>query len=407
MSNRNCIIIALISLTLFGTLVGCGGTATPDADSSMPGSTSDNVTSGSASESASSDGSSDITVPNSSSATDSETSNSNNTKATTTRSAKTTEAPKDTATTSSRTDTTVPPTSATVREFQFKTGKGGKKITIGQISDAHISTVNAADMLDEEIADTVNHRKWGSNGMFVPAFSSALEYCKNFDRIILTGDILDFYSSGSAETVSSFFKKNTNIRACLGGHETTLEMETGRPNKRPLSERYELVQKFWPNDVHYFSETLGDKVTIIALDNNTELWMGDSREMFDEAQYESLSKDIAAARSNGRIILMFMHEPMYSGVTDSVTDIYTGEALTLRTRLPRNGTVSRKTYDLITSSSDVISGVFFGHLHMDFDMEIAAGYQKGDTFIKKNIPAHCLTSNAYGEGGHIIKITVD
>lgn len=37
---------------------------------------------------------------------------------------------------------------AIVREFEFKTGKGGKAVTIGQITDAHINTVNSYDMQD-------------------------------------------------------------------------------------------------------------------------------------------------------------------------------------------------------------------------------------------------------------------
>ena len=54
---------------------------------------------------------------------------------------------------------------AIVREFEFKTGKGGKAITIGQITDAHINTVNSYDMQDAEIADSFAHRKWGAGGM--------------------------------------------------------------------------------------------------------------------------------------------------------------------------------------------------------------------------------------------------
>ena len=293
-----------------------------------------------------------------------------------------------------------------VREFEFKTEKGGKKLTVGQITDIHINTVNESDMRDKEIADTFIHRKWGAGGEHIPAFYTALEIAKDFDRIILTGDILDFYSSEGARITAEVFEKYKNIRACVGGHDLTLEMETQNENMRSREERYALLEKFWPNNVHYFSETLEDKVTLVVLDNNTELWM-EEKEMFDENQYEHLKKDIESARNNGRIILMFMHEPMYSGKKETVTDLYDGRTTTLRTVLPKEGTVSRKVYDLITSSADVIRGIFFGHEHSDFDIEIPAGFYRDGEFVKRNIPAHCLTSNAYGKDGHVVKITVE
>lgn len=294
----------------------------------------------------------------------------------------------------------------TVREFLFKTDKGGKSVTVGQITDIHINTVNDADMLDEEIANTSVCRKWGAGGAHIPAFYSSLEYCRDFDRVVLTGDILDFYSSAGAAVTAEVFEKYKNIRACVGGHDLTLEMETGNKNQRPLAERYKLLEKFWCNDVHYYSETLEDKVTIVVIDNNTELWM-EEKEMFCREQYEKLLLDIESARENGRIILMFMHEAVYSGRKETVKDIHDGRTLALRAVLPKEGTFSRKTYDLITSSSDVIRGVFFGHEHSDFDYEINAGYLENGKYEKQSIPAHCLTSNAYGDGGHIVKITVE
>lgn len=295
---------------------------------------------------------------------------------------------------------------AIVREFEFKTGKGGKTVTIGQITDAHINTVNSYDMQNAEIADTFAHRKWGAGGTHIPKFCYALEYCKDFDRIILTGDILDYYSSASKNILAGAFERYKNVIACIGGHELTLEMETDNVNVRSLRDRYTLLEEFWCNDIHYYSEILEGKVTVILLDNNTELWM-EQKEMFDEDQYRRLANDIESARNHGRIILMFMHEAIYSGKSETVTDLFDGKVSELRMVLPQEGTFSRKAYDLIVSSSDVIKGIFFGHEHSDFDIDIQAGFYKNGEYVNCNIPAHCLTSNALGNEEHIVKITVD
>ena len=78
--------------------------------------------------------------------------------------------------------------------------------------------------------------------------------------------------------------------------------------------------------------------------------------MFDENQYRRLANDIESARNHGRIILMFMHEAIYSGKSETVTDLFDGKVYELRMVLPQEGTFSRKAYDLIVSSSDVIKG---------------------------------------------------
>ncbi len=290
-----------------------------------------------------------------------------------------------------------------LQTYTFETSKGGKEIIIGQITDVHIGVVNDEDMHNYEIADTYFHRKWLRDGQSIPAFDSALEYCKDFDLTVISGDVLDYYSTEAKRLVKERFDKY-NVMACVGGHDLTLEMETANENLLSLDTRYKLLENFWCNDVHYASKVLGNKVRVVVLDNNNELWM-EKRERFDESQYESLLKTVEDARNRGIIILMFMHEPLPTGrENDIVTDIYNKQEYRLKCDM--SGRFTKKTYELIVNSADVIKGIFIGHLHMDFVVDIEAGYEKDGKFIKENIKQYCLTSNAYSPQGRVNKIIV-
>lgn len=285
----------------------------------------------------------------------------------------------------------------------FETAKGGRDITIGHITDLHIGVVNDEDMRNYEIADTYFHRKWLRDGQSLPAFDSALAYCQDFDLTVLSGDVLDYYSTEAEKTVKERFARY-NVMACVGGHDLTLEMETGNHNLLPLEERYRILEKFWCNDVHYTSRVLGDKVSVVVLDNNNELWM-ERRDRFDESQYKKLSADIEEARRRGLIMLMFMHEPLPTGrENDVVTDTFTGKEYRLACDM--GGEFTKKTYELIIRSADVIKGLFVGHLHMDFVTDIEAGYEKDGKFVKAPIRQCGLTSNVYGPQGRVNKIIV-
>jgi len=292
-----------------------------------------------------------------------------------------------------------------LQTYTFTTSKGGKDIVIGQIADTHIGLVNDEDMRNYEIADTYFRRKWLRDGEALPSLDSALEYCKDFDLTVISGDVLDYYSSEAKNAVRERFEKY-NVMACVGGHDLTLEMETLNKNLLPLDERYALLQEFWCNDVHYASRVLGDKVRVIALDDNNELWR-ERRDRFDKEQYDKLLADIDDDRKNGRIILMFMHEPIPTGrENDSIADIFKGKEKEHPFACDMGGEFTQKTYELIVNSADVIKGIFVGHWHMDFVTEIEAGYEKDGKQVKENIKQVGLASNAYGKQGRVNKIIV-
>ena len=136
MSIRKWTAVALASLMLCGTLVGCGGRKTPDASSSEPIPTSDNMTSGDTSESTpTTDESSDTSTSNngSSSTKDPGTKNPGNSNNATTKPATTTKTPTK--------DVTTPVTNL---KWDFMKGKGGAE---SETINYRKRIVNAKDTL--------------------------------------------------------------------------------------------------------------------------------------------------------------------------------------------------------------------------------------------------------------------
>lgn len=292
-----------------------------------------------------------------------------------------------------------------VREVFFDSKKGGKEITIGQITDIHINLLNDQDMLDEELAETQKHRFWLKNGESIPNTNRSLDYCKDFDLTVITGDILDYASNAARDFVRDNIFNKKNVLACVGGHDLTKQMETAGENKTSLQERYGFLEDFWCNDIQYASKTLDNRVKIVVFNNNTELWR-EHREPMDEKQYKLLLADIEDARKNDLIMLLFCHEPIFTGVPDQKIVTLAGEEKIMSTAFENCDEISQKAYKLITSSSDVIKGVFCGHRHYDTETEILAYYEKDGKTVDQNIRQYVLTSNAYGEKGHVLKITV-
>ena len=65
-------------------------------------------------------------------------------------------------------------------------------------------------------------------------------------------------------------------------------------------------------------------------------------------------------------------------------------------------------YELITSSADVIRGIFVGHMHSAFWMEVKAHYiDAAGHRVEASIPQPVLEGNPYDSGcGHIMRIYV-
>lgn len=303
-----------------------------------------------------------------------------------------------------------------IREVTIDSGKGGDPVTVIQLTDLHIGTCTAEDLKNPTLKSTFENRKWGANGAFVPNAKASLDYAdsQNPDRIVITGDAIDYLSEGSLnllkETVWDRYRdgdgKVSRVLIALGNHEREQKMEGKVDESLTLAEREQMVKDNWEHDILYTSRILKEKVMVIQMDNG----MG----YFRDEQVPLLRDDLALAREKGYTVLLFFHEPISTGnakdrdVNASYVgkgagtsfNFYTGS--TVANPFADAGSTNGAIYQMIVNSADVVRGVFCGHLHADYYTEIQAKTPDGQA---KVIPQYVLTGTPYDKG-HALKITV-
>ena len=286
--------------------------------------------------------------------------------------------------------------------------RGGKPLEIVQFSDTHYNLCNQQD-LDEAnpaLMSTREHRLWHANGDSVPAVERAFSYAAMSDQTVVTGDILDYLSRGGQELAErQLFWRDRDLLAAIGGHDVTREMQGTVADPSTLESRLDILRSFWCNDISYAAWLLGDRVLLVVPDNG-------STGRYSEQQFRRLESDIAYARAQDLILLLFQHEPLCtcnpaetnveyvrpndaSGTHDFCRNFIGGDW----TKQMRDEW-SLRTHQLIRESADVIRGVFCGHWHSDIYTEIIGT----DGAV---IPQYILTAAVYDGLGHVMKITVD
>lgn len=283
-------------------------------------------------------------------------------------------------------------------------------VEIVQISDTHFNYINEYDLAEANpsIMSTKEYRTWLAGGSSQPNAVRAMEYARYSDQTVITGDILDYLSYGCKElTVKNLFRKDTDLLACLGGHDTTRVMQGKVSDPTSFESRMDILREFWPNDTRYASKVVKNKAMCVVLDNaNGGYW---------EEQIDKLAADIQKAREENLVILIFEHEPICThnpddheihpllsfaadGTTQSFDDSCYGKDGTAGATL--------EVYNLIRNNADVIRGVFCGHYHGDYHTAIKGSYtDENGNVVEQDIPQYILTANAYGTG-HVMKITV-
>ncbi len=282
-------------------------------------------------------------------------------------------------------------------------------VRILSFADVHINYSNEQDIENDEIMLTLQHRVWNGGGISVRALKRAMEYGRNFDQIVVCGDVLDFLSYGAMELMDKYlWDAGPGTMVTLGNHEWTRQIQTGLEDRTPLQERYAILEKYWRHDIYYSSEIIGEKVMLIQMDN--------SRHCYWKLQSEKLSEDIKKARRNGYIILLFQHDALSTGKKeDSYVeaviecdgdhyDFYTGAV-----GPHQKHKATTKIYEMITGNADVVKGVFCGHLHSGYYTEIKGSYKDKDGIRHRtSIPQYVMEGLVYNNyAGHVMEITVE
>lgn len=303
-----------------------------------------------------------------------------------------------------------------IREVTIDSGKGGDPVTVIQLTDLHLGDMTQKDLENPTLLSTWRFREWGAHGKFAPNAKASLDYAdsQNADRIVITGDAIDYLSEGSMnllkETVWDRYRdgdgKVSRVLIALGNHEREQKMEGKVDESLSLAEREQMVKDNWEHDILYTAVVVKDKVMVIQMDNGTG--------SFRNEQVPLLRADLALAREKGYTVLLFFHEPISTGnpkdrdVNASYVgkgagtsfNFYTGS--TVANPFTDSDSTNGAIYQMIVNSADVVGGVFCGHLHADYYTEIQAKTPDGQA---KVIPQYVLTGTPYDKG-HALKITV-
>ena len=299
-----------------------------------------------------------------------------------------------------------------ISDVVIDSGLGLKEpFVIGLCADLHFNLCNNADREDEELSYTEKCRYWPEKLKWFAPTVKALEACDFCDATIILGDVLDYMTSGAADIVKAeILKKYPDVMMVLGGHDYTKQMQTKLKDKLPLEERLEFLKSFWPNDIHYDARPLGEKIVAILIDNSQSKYL--------PCQVEKLEADIKRAREEGKILLIFQHEPIItnnpeqtcvkavianSGAIDSVA---MGTNQTIVGGRERTDEATDKVYNLITKNADVVKGIFAGHWHSQFFAETEASFERDGEIIKTTIPQYVISGNPYYPSGIVNRVTV-
>lgn len=295
--------------------------------------------------------------------------------------------------------------------------QGGTPIEIAAFSDIHFNYYNKMDTLlnnpsvnaqwfgvevtDKDGKTSVVSRDMGrvDKGFGSVANSAKLmEFGSFYDKTVVIGDIMDYFSYGTAELSKKLLidrSINNNLLIALGNHETAeLFAKVSKANgfREMFTQNYKyqkLNSDFWPNDIYYHSEviTKGDKqVKIVVMDNQAVKYQDNSN------IYNRLSADIADCKQSGVPILIFQHVPMntYNEAYPKFVPFNTGYGAAMpdseagamgeNNYYIKRGSDAKgpsenytaKVFDLIASNPEVIKGIFCGHVHNNFYSEILA-----------------------------------
>ncbi len=184
-------------------------------------------------------------------------------------------------------------------------------------------------------------------------FEEAMEYAKQFDYTVITGDVLDGLGHANIETARRILSGKEYLY-CLGNHEFCT-MKRGAAPEEEESIR-SLLKTVFRGNLTLDSHLVGG-VNLIAADNSGYRWT--------EEQYELLQQEVA----KGYPILLFTHSPLENGIRtlDPAFDRRTG---VIYNHIVKNYgeeaiPTTRKVTDYI-ANEPLIKATFGGHFHADF-----------------------------------------
>ncbi len=203
----------------------------------------------------------------------------------------------------------------TVREIEinYSGSETDDPVEIVHFADTHLNWINEEDLYKAvpSTISTYRGRSWLRNGSSTAAITTAMEYGMLFDQMVITGDIMDYFSWGCAEIMQKLIiDRDSNAMLALGNHEPAENMQNDASVGSYYGGRtgiYPLLQDIWPNDIYYYSKIVYNddgkaKAMCVTLNNEQDVYIAE--------QGTKLKADIAKARELGIPVLLFQHDPI-------------------------------------------------------------------------------------------------
>lgn len=231
-----------------------------------------------------------------------------------------------------------------------------KQVRVLHMTDVHLSLADDSDG-DELKAHAAARRETFQREAGFPEkapaayLEEAMEYSKNFDATVITGDLMDFTSHANQAEAKRILAGHDYLFTA-GNHEFCPRVGVPDSHERK-AKILDQIQSNFRGDMVFESRLTGG-VNLIAIDNSYFIWT--------EEQFRRLKEEI----ERGYPCLLFCHTPMIDGHLNHTPphhDLKVDDATVTRTR---------KITEFIVNSP-AIAAIFAGHYHYTTVQDLGNG----------------------------------
>ena len=261
-----------------------------------------------------------------------------------------------------------------------------KPVRALHFSDTHLCCADEREN-DRKRTLATNRLRLFSKG---PAcLDASLAYAKERGELVLhTGDLIDFVSAKNLEAVKEKFS-STNCILSAGNHEFSQYVGEAKEDDAYKAQSYSRVQSYFPNDLTFYSRTVGG-VNFVALDDVYHNLTAKGLELFK------------AEVAKGLPIILLCHCPLYTPETFDAELKHRQEKIRLRPKkgifMYQVGVPPEKTVGMVHArrpdaptlafieylkKQPLLKAILCGHLHVRMSgafSETATEYVAGPSF---------------------------
>ena len=258
-----------------------------------------------------------------------------------------------------------------------------KSVKIARITDMHLAFVNGADNAVAREQASIRYK------YFTDA-DKKLQRCVNYvnalgvDMVAFTGDILDFFSVGNLEKFKTATSVLDDFMFSMGNHDDVFVVGGGLPTETERNSIHKFMKSYVKGDLSFDTRQVGE-ITVITMDN--------SKYTFSQSQLDKMKAEIA----KGRPMLLMMHVPLYTEALYAKAS-QDNEQGSIMPSVARATGTTKEMLELIHNNSNLIKGIFAGHMHYDFVSDLDCGGGKKITQYMMGV--------SYSGGGTVEVITV-